>query len=354
MESLKAKNVARKVLPFLTKKELPVTPNNYRIWFEYFMGENEEIKTHLDELLESDTKFTPELNDQLYEKFFVRDFEKESSERTLKEIDVAEDTSAKASDLIMSTIKDLLESSEITSEYGQKLKSYTQDVGMAQKIEDVKNLLTSMVRDTHEAEHTNVKIQKKLKNSSVELKKINLDLTVARKEARTDKLTGLYNRRMFDELLKNHIELMENEKKDCSIIMLDIDFFKKFNDLYGHPVGDKLLKAVSVEIVEKVSDNGLICRYGGEEFIVLCPDIDVGKAFELAECIRYGIRDEVEFTVKSSPVSVTVSLGVSQIRPGDGKTSLIERVDAAMYRAKKSGRDNTKTDRDLDAKVPGN
>ncbi|MEE8483218.1 MAG: GGDEF domain-containing protein, partial [Nitrospinota bacterium] len=273
MESLKAKNVARKVLPFLTKKELPVTPNNYRIWFEYFMGENEEIKTHLDELLESDTKFTPELNDQLYEKFFVRDFEKESSERTLKEIDVAEDTSAKASDLIMSTIKDLLESSEITSEYGQKLKSYTQDVGMAQKIEDVKNLLTSMVRDTHEAEHTNVKIQKKLKNSSVELKKINLDLTVARKEARTDKLTGLYNRRMFDELLKNHIELMENEKKDCSIIMLDIDFFKKFNDLYGHPVGDKLLKAVSEEIVEKVSDNGLICRYGGEEFIVLCPDI---------------------------------------------------------------------------------
>ncbi len=354
MESSKAKDVVRKVLPFLSKKEIPVTPDNYRIWFEYFMGGNEEIKTRLDELMESGTKFTPELNGQLYEKFFVRNLEKESSEKIQKEIDAAENTSSKASELIMNTIKDILESSETTSKYGQKLKSYSKDVGTAQKIEDVKSLLTTMVRDTHEAELTNVKIQKKLRNSSVELKKINLDLSEARNEARTDKLTGLYNRRMFDELLKHYIDLMENEKKDCSIIMLDIDFFKRFNDSYGHPVGDKLLKAVSQEVMEKVSSKGLICRYGGEEFIVICPDIVIDKALEVAECIRYGIRDEVEFTVKSNPVSVTVSLGVSQIRPGDSKTSLIERVDAAMYRAKNSGRDNTKTDRDLDAKVPGN
>ncbi|WP_095138650.1 diguanylate cyclase [Pseudomonas sp. Irchel s3a10] len=151
----------------------------------------------------------------------------------------------------------------------------------------------------------------------------------------TDSLTGIHNRRYFQERLTTEMARVERGGGELSVIMLDIDHFKRINDQYGHAVGDRVLQAVCERIGHRLRRTDVFCRLGGEEFMVLCPDIDGEHAHMLAVELWQGLR--------SAPVDVvgvvTASFGIASWRPGEGADALLLRADSGVYAAKQGGRD---------------
>ena len=135
-----------------------------------------------------------------------------------------------------------------------------------------------------------------------------------------------------------------------SILMIDIDHFKKFNDSYGHQVGDQVLRLVAKVLQESVRDVDLAARYGGEELIAVLPGADLGLCADVAERIRRRIS-EARLTRRSTGqeiASVTVSIGVAQFRLAEAAEATIERCDRALYQAKRAGRNRTVTENELE------
>ncbi len=151
----------------------------------------------------------------------------------------------------------------------------------------------------------------------------------------TDSLTGIYNRRYFQERLKSELERAQRDKQDVAVIMLDIDHFKRINDQFGHAVGDRVLQAICQQVSQRLRRTDVFCRLGGEEFILLCPGVNGEQAYILATELWLALRS---VSVKGVGV-VTASFGVAGWRRGEGADALLLRADSGVYAAKQAGRD---------------
>lgn len=153
--------------------------------------------------------------------------------------------------------------------------------------------------------------------------------------AGTDALTGVCNRRRFDELAAVEVERARRYGQPFALVLLDVDHFKHVNDRHGHEVGDAVLVALAGLLRAWIRGADNLARWGGEEFVILAPGIDVGGAERFAERLRAGIAAQ-----ELGPVGrVTASFGVAQYRPGESLAELVTRADKALYRAKEGGRD---------------
>ncbi|MBL8196727.1 MAG: diguanylate cyclase [Blastocatellia bacterium] len=157
-------------------------------------------------------------------------------------------------------------------------------------------------------------------------------------QATRDPLTGLSNRNYFRNELKKFVSLSARYNRALSVIMLDIDFFKKINDTYGHDVGDNVLKSVAEILMRHVRTHDVAARFGGEEFVMLLPETSLGGAVVVAERIRTAVEN-VDFNSAGCRHNVTISIGVAEYL-GDGTDveEVIKKADEALYKAKSSGR----------------
>ncbi len=160
--------------------------------------------------------------------------------------------------------------------------------------------------------------------------------------ADTDALTGLYNHRVFQERIRQEAARAERESRPVSLLMADLDHFKDFNDLYGHPVGDDLLRALARRLRTLVRPYDILCRYGGEEFVAILIGMDAVEAERAAERVRAGVASEpfrlalVRGFEQAFPVSFSV--GVATREPGEPVPYWIARADRRLYEAKRAGR----------------
>jgi diguanylate cyclase (GGDEF)-like protein len=155
--------------------------------------------------------------------------------------------------------------------------------------------------------------------------------------ATSDSLTKLPNRQAFDVIIKTFISDAKRNEEALSMLMVDIDHFKAVNDQYGHLAGDQLLIAVADCLRANLREADFVCRWGGEEFLVLLRKCDAHNALQLSEKLRQAVENMVvEF--KNELLKVTVSQGISQWADGEPVDSLIERTDIALYQAKQAGR----------------
>lgn len=161
-----------------------------------------------------------------------------------------------------------------------------------------------------------------------------IDVTSEVKKSTRDFLTGVYNRRKFDEIIKHEMDRAKRYLHPLALVMIDIDHFKTVNDSFGHQAGDKILQELTRIIAQDIREVDYLARYGGEEFLVLAPDTDLAGIALLAEKLRC-IVEAHRFAGRNK---ITISLGVTQMTEDDSPASLIERVDAALYRAKAKGR----------------
>lgn len=154
------------------------------------------------------------------------------------------------------------------------------------------------------------------------------------KLSQTDKLTGLYNRLKLDQALKIEVNRMKRQNTPLSVIIMDIDMFKEINDSFGHLVGDKVIEQVAALLKTNTRTIDVIGRWGGEEFLIICPNTKLDEAKELAEKLRRCIESFSFDTVKTE----TASFGVSEFKSDDNITSFVNRADKALYKAKDNGR----------------
>ncbi len=154
-----------------------------------------------------------------------------------------------------------------------------------------------------------------------------------------DGLTEIYNKRYFDEELEREMSRAERYQRDLSILMFDIDFFKKVNDTHGHLAGDYVLRELASAVSKRSRREEVFSRYGGEEFVILLPETDKNGAMELAEQLRVLIASH-SFIFEGETIPVTISIGVATMTGGEKvlPPEFIKRADECLYRAKSAGR----------------
>lgn len=156
--------------------------------------------------------------------------------------------------------------------------------------------------------------------------------------ATTDGLTGLLNRREGIRRFEQEISQSIREKLPLSVIIIDIDLFKRINDNFGHQTGDEAIVLVSETLVSTLRNYDIICRYGGEEFLIVLPTTALKRAIETAERLRIVVEESEIISEDNNQVELTISLGVSSLKPGDSLDGLVYRADNALYIAKQEGR----------------
>jgi diguanylate cyclase len=180
-----------------------------------------------------------------------------------------------------------------------------------------------------------------LRGASREVQALRNDLEEARRQAMSDPLTSVANRKAFDDRLAKEMAAASESGADLALVLLDIDHFKRFNDSFGHVIGDEALKLVAHALVAGVKGRDMVARYGGEEFAVILPATSLAHALGLANGLGAAVKGR-RMLLKSTGRDlgrITVSLGVARYRPGESASDLVRRADAALYAAKNRGRD---------------
>jgi diguanylate cyclase len=331
--------IAKKVLPKMAEWEVPLIPENYHVWYEYFIGSNERLRANMDEIMRSGKSFSPEINGTLYDRYFG----KEKNDALMQQVH------RETQKILKNIFNEILIASTFTSDYENKLQGYSRNLDDAGELSEIQHIIENMIKDTKEMAESSRSLQERLEEASSHSETLKKQLEKTQREATIDVLTGLHNRKALERKIKDlHNEFKENGTL-FSVIMFDVDFFKSFNDKYGHKIGDEALEIVGSTLREYLKGSDFPARYGGEEFVVLLSTTARDNACTVAEQIRKRISEKKLRLVKTgeSLCNITVSLGVSEVNSEDTIDSLMERADKALYLAKDSGRNNVKSEKDL-------
>lgn len=206
--------------------------------------------------------------------------------------------------------------------------------------------LVNIIRDKRGFERKNLMLKRRIDELEETIEELSEDKNNAELDSNIDALTNIPNRRMFDKVLEEEWYRLMRTRDPLAVMMIDIDFFKQYNDVYGHIRGDECLKKVARIIDQSFNRVGdFVARYGGEEFVVLVPNFEYDDAKIMANILRENIFDaNIEHKGSSISEYLTVSIGISTIIPSTkySKTDLVDEADSALYLAKKSGRNIAK------------
>jgi diguanylate cyclase len=339
-DSKTAMGIAKKIIVRTAEMAIPLTPQNFHVWYEYFLGHNNKLTAAMDALIATGKTFNTKINEKLYTEYLSQ-----GNAEIFKE--VQKETQKIFEDIFKAT----LTTNDAASDYSEKLHEYGRNLKNADDLSQTKVLVQEIIRDTHKMAASSQQLNQKLNEATSQIEKLSEKLEKTEREVLLDTLTGLNNRKAFDQKLEALCRDFAQENGLFSVIMLDIDHFKKFNDQYGHQIGDEVLSLVGWHLKENLKGKDFPSRYGGEEFIVLLPNTKMDKACIVAEHMREGLSKKKLKVKKTGQTlgNITVSMGVSQIRREDTAASVVERADKALYLAKKSGRNTVKCETDLEA-----
>jgi diguanylate cyclase len=327
-----AYSLARKVIEAMEARQVWPTPLNFELWLHYVAAKDTPLGRELDRMVEANEPFTDQIGEMLAAKHLPR-------ERLNGELLTAGNALSKELDTVSKAIESARESSEA---YGEQLASASQslDGGAAPGIQAMVESLTTA---TQRVQRENKTLEDRLADTTAEVTRLRKHLEVVRRDAMTDGLTNLANRKAFDETLERAVELADAEHRPLTLAVLDIDYFKKFNDTWGHQTGDQVLRYVASIIGRAAEGARTAARYGGEEFAIVLPGEDAGAALALVEAIREEVASRVlkRRSTNEDLGAVTVSIGLAERLPGEPQSSLIERADAALYASKRNGRNRT-------------
>lgn len=319
----------KQVVPKLVELNLPTNPVNYAIWYEYTTGRNQQLNKEIDELMAQTKQFSKEIARDLYYRHIL-----------------AEDTAqiTRANDVLKKTFLELIASIKILSEDNQEfidlLVEQSELMHPEMDLETFNVEIKRTIEASYKAQNVNSQYHEKFLAKAKELEQLKSDFERVRKEANTDSLTQIGNRKAFNETLHGAILAAIQEKTPLCVAILDIDHFKHFNDTHGHLTGDQVLKYVAQMIKKNIKGKDFVARFGGEEFAVILPETPLKGAYHNSENIRNFIAKNkiVNRATKQPLANIYVSIGVAQYQHGEELQELLARADKALYKAKNAGR----------------
>jgi diguanylate cyclase len=305
-------------------------PRNYEIWYVYGTGYNPALNKIINETLATAGKLTEADLEQIYDTYL-------SQLRISERIDKVGARVIGEIDGVMSLVDEALANSEV---YGESLEGATTTLSGARDADAIRSVVQTLISSTKDMQERNKALEARLVASKTEIDNLQHNLEAIRAESLTDPLTALGNRKFFDRALAEAVRAAQETNQPLSLIMLDIDYFKSFNDTYGHLTGDQVLRLVAMSLKHNIKGQDITARYGGEEFAVVLPNTNLRQAITVADHIRRAVMSK-ELKKKSTGEilgRVTISAGVSMLSDIDDSDSLIERADSCLYAAKRAGR----------------
>jgi len=326
----RATDLLRAATDFMGQRDIPPNPANYSVWYEYASEENPALKQEIRALIEAGVGIDEQLSRRLYESYFG--FTNEGREIA--------DVGAKLNAQMHTIGRDLEHAGKETGDHCKTLLAMIDGGVLAASPEHVLSLLRSVIAEAQDIVETNQVLEGQLVDAASEIDGLKENLETVRKEAMSDPLTGVVNRKYLEVRLAEQCALSTSTGQDLCLILLDIDNFKKFNDKYGHQVGDQVLKVVARAIDDSIRGGDTLARYGGEEFCVILPNTGLDGGAAVAENIRRSMASKVLKSGKDGRDygTVTASFGVADNTPGEAAEDLVARADAALYTAKNDGR----------------
>jgi diguanylate cyclase len=320
----------KKAVPLMLKYQIPTTPTNYALWYAYVGEQNPQLNAELDQSIKQNQTYSPVTSELLFRKHVADPVELDVREMR-KNLD------AMVCDLSQ-TLKDTNNDTE--SFHSNMDKNFSQLVELEHQgfsLEQVIGLVKNIVKESSNIRSSTVSFTQQLQKAQTEIDTLKQRLAESEKDVLYDALTNTLNRRAFDVDINAQIDSSPN---GCCLILIDIDHFKKFNDTFGHQLGDLVLKIVAKRIQEACRDGIKLYRFGGEEFTIILPNSQLRVARQLAESIRRAIEKLSVKDRRSAKVidSITASFGVAQWHEKQSVSQLIQTTDQLLYEAKRLGR----------------
>jgi diguanylate cyclase len=326
----RAQALAKSALALMAERQVSPTPENFQLFYAYASGENPIASRVMGEMIVGRRPFSSVVLDDLRERFFGT----AHLETTVQNIG-AEITGA-----MDSVLQKLANAEKDTVAYGRTLSAASGELGGGQTPAEMQKLVDGLLGATQAMEVRTKALEEELQRSSYEVNDLKTKLDDVRKESLTDPLTGIHNRKAFDQELAEAVDLARRDGEPLSLFMCDIDHFKVFNDTWGHQTGDQVLRLVGHCLSENVKGRDTAARYGGEEFAVILRQTGLESAVSLANQIRSNVEGKKLVKRSTGDIlgTITISIGVAQLGLGEPASSLIQRADACLYAAKNAGR----------------
>lgn len=312
------------------------SPDNFMVWYAYVSKKDPDICSRIDWMLENGRVFDAEECSSLYLRCVAFESNEVETKRDTALVSASADIEQSVSDVMAM----LEEASADTARYTETLTSAGGELASAEAAGAVRKIVSNLVEETKRVAEQNRKVNDRLEQSNREIAELNERITDARKEAMCDGLTGLENRRSFDIQLQSATTDARKNGTVLSLLILDIDHFKKFNDTHGHLLGDQVIKLVARCLTDCTKGNDTPARYGGEEFAIILPSTDMEGAAAVAQqiCETVASKRIRRKATGETLGSVTISIGAAQFAGQETPEELIERADTALYAAKNAGR----------------
>ncbi len=327
----KASEIASEALERIHSESLAPTPENYELWYVYYAELNPEVTRAIDILVANDQEINDERCREIHQRFLSESSENEKVKQ--------------AGDKIQETIKTVggavSSVKSATSQYNSALEEVAEKLDSKDiDLVDARSALENVVSSTRSMMETNEKLELELTKSTAAMMELQRDLDMVRKEALTDGLTNLANRKAFDAEIVRIMKQAEEQQEAFCLIMMDIDHFKSFNDSYGHQVGDQVLRLVAKTLFDGVKGRDMVARYGGEEFAIILTGADLEASKRVADSLRTAVANKEVINRNSGDKlgRITMSGGIAEYIFGEKLDDLIARADAALYTAKHNGR----------------
>ncbi len=333
-EAIIISEAARLSLKHLISEGIPPIPTFFSPWFY----------AYLDLILEGNTSPSQEEVQKQYQQMLEKGLPSQLSEAEMRAITaLSEETRS----VVKEAGKNIVRAIEIIDNHNSLLEEKERSLSAAKTINSLISLIESLQKEIRELRRANEGTQDELKRAANTINKIEDRLKKKETEAQYDPLTIVANRRLFENRLKELMIDRDSRGTPCSLIMIDVDDFKRVNDLYGHRAGDEVLRSIALALERELRTEDMVGRYGGEEFVVLLPENDLKAASSVAERLRERIQNMSVPVAPNSQVSVTISLGVAEVHDGDTPDEVVSRADRTLYLAKKEGKNCVRSERDL-------
>ena len=318
--------LAKTALDLMGECGVVPAPPNFEIFYAHVTGENPAISHAILDMMAHKKPFTPEALQDL---------------RQLGRSAAAmEQVGEGMNSVISGMLGRLNDAGRHAGRYSSALSAATGELGTEQSPEELRKLVESLQAATREMENRTRSLEKELQKSSEQVTELRHKLDNVHKETLTDPLTGIANRKAFDNALAVAEEQAAGSDDPVSLLLCDIDHFKKFNDSWGHQTGDQVLKLVANCLSENVKGRDTAARYGGEEFGVVLRGTPLKDAVRIAEQIRHSVEGRRLVKKSTGEVlgTITISIGVAQFAPHEAAEVTVRRADACLYGAKQNGR----------------
>ncbi|HEX4408334.1 MAG TPA: diguanylate cyclase [Xanthobacteraceae bacterium] len=319
----------------------PASPRNFEIWYHYATGYNQALNQTINEALQKKGALNENDLEQVYSTYI-------SESRMGERID---SVGTRVLDEIKQLMVTIDAATGSATSYSKSLNLASESLAQASDGEALRKVIEHLVQGTKDMELSNRKLEASLAASKQEIEQLQQNLETVRIESLTDPLTTLANRKYFDTTLAKCLTEAAERNEPLSLLMLDIDHFKSFNDKYGHLTGDQVLRLVALSVKQNVKGQDIAARYGGEEFVVALPNTALQPAITVADHIRRAVMTK-ELMKRSSGERlgrITISIGVAMLRRNETAPVLIERADKCLYAAKNHGRNRVICEADPEA-----